>query len=97
MYIQKKQGETITAMLARNQQFNFRVNADVLAQAKEVAQLRGVSLADMLNQFLEAVVETKNVPLEQSVSRYATREELLADMDDIFSEYDQVFKELVNR
>lgn len=85
------------ATLARNQQFNFRVNADILSEAKLVAQSKGVSLADLINQFLEVVAETKEVPLATQPHRYATREDLLSDMDSIFSEYDQVFRELVER
>ncbi|WP_261379603.1 acyl-ACP desaturase [Streptococcus sp. sy004] len=83
--------------LVRNQQFNFRVNGDILTAAKKVAQKKGVSLADALNQFLEVMVETQDFPVVKEDSRYVTKDELLVDMEDIFSEYDQVFRELVTK
>lgn len=84
-------------ILARNQQFNFRVNGDILSEAKKVAQKKGVSLADALNHFLEVMVETQDLPVVKEESRYVTRNELLVDMEDIFEEYDQVFRELVTK
>lgn len=83
--------------LPRNHQYHFRVNKETLDDVKKIAKENGTTVSDLLNTFLEGVKQTKRIDLPQNPSRTITREELVSDMDNIFQEYDLVFRELVNK
>ncbi|KXU14589.1 DNA-damage-inducible protein J [Streptococcus oralis] len=71
------------ATLARDRQFNFRVNADMLNGAKEVLEKKGLTLSDALNLFLEQVVAKQELPIqtEDEMRAEAFLAELTAELD----------------
>ncbi|HFI2439100.1 TPA: type II toxin-antitoxin system RelB/DinJ family antitoxin [Streptococcus suis] len=66
------------ATLTRDRQYNFRVNAELLEQAKSVFEEKDITVSDALNLFLKNVAVTQQVELK-------TEDEL---------EKEQLFKQL---
>ena len=66
------------ATLTRDRQYNFRVNAEMLEQAKSVLESNDITVSDALNLFLKNVAVTQQVELK-------TEDEL---------EKEQLFKQL---
>ncbi|MGT2742691.1 type II toxin-antitoxin system RelB/DinJ family antitoxin [Streptococcus plurextorum] len=52
------------ATLTRDRQYNFRVNAEMLEQAKSVLESKDISVSDALNLFLKNVAVTQQVDLK---------------------------------
>lgn len=77
--------------LMRDRQYNFRVNADMLNQAKEILEEKHMSLPDALNLFVEQVVVTKDLPIK-------TPEQVQAEafLNELISELDEGYQDVLN-
>ncbi|WP_303972044.1 type II toxin-antitoxin system RelB/DinJ family antitoxin [Streptococcus merionis] len=77
--------------LMRDRQYNFRVNADILNQAKEILEEKQMSLPDALNLFVEQVVITKDLPIK-------TPEQVQAEsfLNELISELDEGYQDVLN-
>ncbi|EMC19642.1 type II toxin-antitoxin system RelB/ParD family antitoxin [Streptococcus mutans] len=64
--------------MLRNRQYNFRVNNDMLEQAKAVLEARNISIPDALNLFVETVVKEQDLPIKTIEERRA--ETFLAEL-----------------
>ncbi len=83
--------ESNMTTLMRDRQYNFRVNADMLNQAKEILEEKHISLPDALNLFVEQVVVTKDLPIK-------TPEQVQAEsfLSELISELDEGYKDVLN-
>lgn len=77
--------------LMRDRQYNFRVNAGMLKQAKEILEEKHISLPDALNLFVEQVVVTKDLPIK-------TPEQVQAEsfLNELISELDEGYQDVLN-
>lgn len=82
--IHKSNKESAMNTLARDRQYNFRVNADMLNQAKEILEEKHMSLPDALNLFVEQVVVTKGLPIKtpEQVQAESFLNELISELDE---------------
>lgn len=89
--IHKNNKENNMATLMRDRQYNFRVNADMLNQAKEILEKKHMSLPDALNLFVEQVVVTKDLPIK-------TPEQVQAEafLNELISELDEGYQDVLN-
>ncbi|MBY4985331.1 type II toxin-antitoxin system RelB/ParD family antitoxin [Streptococcus suis] len=78
------------AGLVRDRQYNFRVNAQILEQAKIILSEKDMTLSDALNLFVERVVEEQDLPIK-------TVEEARADtfLDELIAELDEGYQEVL--
>lgn len=79
------------AGLVRDRQYNFRVNAQILEQAKIILSEKDMTLSDALNLFVERVVEEQVLPIK-------TLEEARADafLDELIAELDEGYQEVLS-
>ncbi|HFU4465168.1 TPA: type II toxin-antitoxin system RelB/DinJ family antitoxin [Streptococcus suis] len=76
------------AGLVRDRQYNFRVNAQLLEQAKIILSEKDMTLSDALNLFVERVVEEQDLPIKtvEEVRAEAFLDELIAELDEGYQE-----------
>ncbi|WP_105114132.1 type II toxin-antitoxin system RelB/DinJ family antitoxin [Streptococcus suis] len=76
------------AGLVRDRQYNFRVNAQLLEQAKIILSEKDMTLSDALNLFVERVVEEQDLPIKtvEEVRAEAFLDELIAELDGGYQE-----------
>ncbi|HFR3425406.1 TPA: type II toxin-antitoxin system RelB/DinJ family antitoxin [Streptococcus suis] len=76
------------ARLVRDRQYNFRVNAQILEQAKIILSEKDMTLSDALNLFVERVVEEQDLPIKtvEEVRAEAFLDELIAELDEGYQE-----------
>ncbi|WP_099876142.1 type II toxin-antitoxin system RelB/ParD family antitoxin [Streptococcus suis] len=74
--------------LVRDRQYNFRVNAQLLEQAKIILSEKDMTLSDALNLFVERVVEEQDLPIKtiEEVRAEAFLDELIAELDEGYQE-----------
>ncbi|HFI0701638.1 TPA: type II toxin-antitoxin system RelB/DinJ family antitoxin [Streptococcus suis] len=79
------------AGLVRDRQYNFRVNAQLLEQAKIILSEKDMTLSDALNLFVERVVEEQDLPIK-------TVEEARAEtfLDELIAELDKGYQEVIS-
>ncbi|HFI0794575.1 type II toxin-antitoxin system RelB/DinJ family antitoxin [Streptococcus suis] len=79
------------AGLVRDRQYNFRVNTQLLEQAKIILSEKDMTLSDALNLFVERVVEEQDLPIK-------TLEEARADafLDELIAELDEGYQEVLS-
>ena len=66
------------ATIVRDRQFNFRVNSELLNQAKEVLKQQDMTLSDALNLFVEQIAANQELPIKTKEEMQA--ESFLADL-----------------
>ncbi|HEM6241688.1 TPA: type II toxin-antitoxin system RelB/DinJ family antitoxin [Streptococcus suis] len=76
------------AGLVRDRQYNFRVNAQLLEQAKIILSEKDMTLSDALNLFVERVVEEQDLPIKtvEEARAEAFLYELIAELDEGYQE-----------
>ncbi|HEL1995537.1 TPA: type II toxin-antitoxin system RelB/DinJ family antitoxin [Streptococcus suis] len=76
------------AGLVRDRQYNFRVNAQILEQAKIILSEKDMTLSDALNLFVERVVEEQDLPIKTVEEAHAEAflDELIAELDEGYQE-----------
>ncbi|MGQ7358452.1 type II toxin-antitoxin system RelB/ParD family antitoxin [Streptococcus suis] len=76
------------AGLVRDRQYNFRVNAQLLEQAKIILSEKDMTLSDALNLFVERVVEEQDLPIQtvEEVRAEAFLDELIAELNEGYQE-----------
>lgn len=76
------------AGLVRDRQYNFRVNAQLLEQAKIILSEKDMTLSDALNLFVERVVEEQDLPIKtlEEARAEAFLDELIAELDEGYQE-----------
>lgn len=89
--IHRDNKENTMTTVMRDRQYNFRVNADMLNQAKEILEKKQMSLPDALNLFVEQVVITKDLPIK-------TPEQVQAEsfLNELISELDEGYQDVLN-
>ena len=89
--IHESNKENNMTTLMRDRQYNFRVNADMLNQAKEILEENHMSLPDALNLFVEQVVVTKDLPIKKPEQVQAE-----AFLNELISELDEGYQDVLN-
>ncbi|HEL0026770.1 TPA: type II toxin-antitoxin system RelB/DinJ family antitoxin [Streptococcus equi subsp. zooepidemicus] len=71
------------ATLTRDRQYNFRVNTEMLEEAKRILESKNISVPDALNLFVERVVEEKDLPIKttEQIRAESFLNELISELD----------------
>ncbi|MGT2736297.1 type II toxin-antitoxin system RelB/DinJ family antitoxin [Streptococcus orisratti] len=51
--------------LSRNKQYHFQVNGELLDKAKDILANRGLTVSEVLNLFVECIIDKGDLPLQE--------------------------------
>ncbi|HEK9278602.1 TPA: type II toxin-antitoxin system RelB/DinJ family antitoxin, partial [Streptococcus equi subsp. equi] len=73
-----------------DRQYNFRVNTEMMEEAKRILEAKNISVPDALNLFVERVVEEKDLPIK-------TAEQIRAEsfLNELISELDEGYQDIL--
>lgn len=76
--------------LSRDKVYNFRVNAQLLNQAKDILEENNITVSDALNLFVQQIVQEKGLPIK-------TAEQLKAEafLGELKSELDKGYQDII--
>lgn len=61
-------------------QYNFKLNEDIMTQAREIVTAKGMTMTDAISLFVERIVLERDLPIKTADELY--RDELIAQLQE---------------